>query len=179
MSRFLRNSTFHYRTQKSPQLVPILNQMNPVHTLPSYFLRFILLQSFRLHLGFLSCLLPSGFPTKIFYAFFISPVHAICTAHLILLDLITLVIFGEAYKVWSSSICSLLQPPETSSLLGPNILLSTLFSNTLDLFFPLCETEYYKTLDKKWWNGRGMKGICLKVCVGDVHRRKWGKSWII
>jgi hypothetical protein len=30
------------------------------------------------------------------------------------------------YKLWSSSLCSLLQPPATSSLLGPNILLSIL-----------------------------------------------------
>jgi hypothetical protein len=34
---------------------------------------------------------------------------------------------------WSSSLCSLLQPPAVSSLLGPNIFLSTLFSNTLNL----------------------------------------------
>jgi hypothetical protein len=32
-----------------------------------------------------------------------------------------------------SSLCSFLQPPVTSSLFGPNILLSTLFSNTLSL----------------------------------------------
>jgi hypothetical protein len=32
-----------------------------------------------------------------------------------------------------SSLCSFLQPPVTSSLFGPNILLSTLFSNTLIL----------------------------------------------
>jgi hypothetical protein len=32
-------------------------------------------------------------------------------------------------------LCSLLQSPVTSSLLGPNILLSTLFSNTLSLCF--------------------------------------------
>jgi hypothetical protein len=30
---------------------------------------------------------------------------------------------------WSSSLCSLLQPPAISSLLGPNIFLSTLFSH--------------------------------------------------
>jgi len=40
----------------------------------------------------------------------------------------------EAFKLWSSSPCSLLQPPATSSLLGPNILLSTMFSSTLSLY---------------------------------------------
>jgi hypothetical protein len=30
-------------------------------------------------------------------------------------------------------LCSLLQPTATSSLLGPNILLSTLFSNTFNI----------------------------------------------
>jgi hypothetical protein len=44
--------------------------------------------------------------------------------------LIILIILGEAYKLWSSSLCSFLQPPVTSSLFGPNI---TLFPNTLSL----------------------------------------------
>jgi hypothetical protein len=41
------------------------------------------------------------------------------------------------YKLWSFSSWSLLQLPATSSLLCPNILLSTLFSNTLNLCSPL------------------------------------------
>jgi hypothetical protein len=36
-------------------------------------------------------------------------------------------------QVWSSSLCSFLQPPVTSSRFSPNILLNTLFSNTLSL----------------------------------------------
>jgi hypothetical protein len=61
------------------------------------------------------------------------PMRAICPAHLILLALFILTILGEEYKPCSSLLCSFVQPPVTSSLLGPNILLSTLFSNTLNL----------------------------------------------
>ena len=40
---------------------------------------------------------------------------------------------GEDYRSFSSSLCGFLRCPVTSSLLGPNILLSTLFSNTHSL----------------------------------------------
>jgi hypothetical protein len=43
-------------------------------------------------------------------------------------------IFGEKCKVWSCSLCSFLHSPLTSFILGPNILISTLFSKT---FSPL------------------------------------------
>jgi hypothetical protein len=39
---------------------------------------------------------------------------------------ITLIIFGEAYMLWSSSLFSVIRPPATSSLFGPNILLRNL-----------------------------------------------------
>ena len=60
-----------------------------------------------------------------------SPIRATCSAHLILLDFITRTILGEEYLSFSSSLCYLLHSPVTSSLLGPNILLNTIFSNTL------------------------------------------------
>jgi hypothetical protein len=44
---------------------------------------------------------------------------------------------GEEYKSLSSSLCSLLHFPVTSSLLGPNILLNTIFSNTLSFLSSL------------------------------------------
>jgi len=47
---------------------------------------------------------------------------ATCPAHLILLDFTT-----------RSSLCNFLHSPVTSYFLGPNILLNTLFSNTLSL----------------------------------------------
>jgi hypothetical protein len=52
--------------------------------------------------------LPLCFVNKIWGAFLIYPVHAICSTHLIL-DLITLVIFCGKYKLCSSSLCNFLQ----------------------------------------------------------------------
>jgi len=94
--------------------------------------RSILILSSRLCLGRLSDLFISGFLTKILYASLLSPLHASYPAPLVLLDLIIQIIFNEDYISWSSSLCSLLHYPVTSSL-GPNIFLSTLFSNTLSL----------------------------------------------
>jgi hypothetical protein len=42
-------------------------------------------------------------------------------------------IFGEENKLWSAVLCSFIRPPIISPILGPNIHLSTLFSNTLNV----------------------------------------------
>ena len=63
----------------------------------------------HLRVGLPSALIPSGFPTTSLCAHFLSPIHATRSAHLTLLDLITRIIFGEEYRSYSSSVCSLLQ----------------------------------------------------------------------
>ena len=56
------------------------------------------------------------FVTKILYAHILSHIRATCPTYLILLDLIIQMIFGEEYRSLSSSLCSFLHSPVTSSL---------------------------------------------------------------
>jgi len=74
-----RNPKFHYRTDKSPPPVSILDQPNSVHIPTSHALR-----SIHLHLDFPSGLFPSGFPTKILYTTLFSPIRVPCPAYPIL-----------------------------------------------------------------------------------------------
>jgi hypothetical protein len=62
------------------------------------YLRSVLILSSIQCLGLANDLFPSGFPIKTLYAILLSPTRATCSAHLILLDLITWIIFAEEKK---------------------------------------------------------------------------------
>ena len=78
--------------------------------------------------------------------------HVLHDQPIILLYFINRTRSGEEYRALSSSLCSFLHSSVTSSLLGPNILLNTLFSNTLSLRSSLNVSDQvshpYKTTGK-------------------------------
>jgi hypothetical protein len=74
--------------------------------------------------------------------------HATCHSHLTILDFICLMICGDVRKIWSSSLHNFLHSPVAPSLLGPNILLTTLFPNTLSLCSSLDVTDQ---VSKRLW----------------------------
>jgi hypothetical protein len=79
-------------------------------------IRSILILSTHLRLCLPSDLLPSGYPTNILNSFVFFSIRATCPVHLTLFYLIILIMFGEEYKLQSSSLCSFLHSPVSISL---------------------------------------------------------------
>ena len=61
---------------------------------------------------------PPHFPITVLHSFLFSPIHATCTANLILLDAINLIISGYQCTLWSHSLCAFLQSSVPPTRLG-------------------------------------------------------------
>lgn len=110
---------------------PILNQINPIHILISY--------CYKINFNIIPTPMPRS--SKSFYPTVSPPQPSMhfsflqyvpCAPHFTLF-FISWIILNNKYRSWCCSLCSLLQSPVISSLLGPNIFIITLFSYTLGL----------------------------------------------
>jgi hypothetical protein len=151
--------------------------------------------SSHLRLGLPSGLLPSGLSIKMFYAPLTSPMRATCPAHLILLALITLTILGDENKPCSSSLCSFLQPPVTSSLpykikFHPNLIKNSelkvqngwrgcgqtrTHGMTLRFTSFHAQKEHLKLLLEANW--RTAQGDMVDRCIGNKVEPRFKSTW--
>jgi hypothetical protein len=83
----------HYIADKSPELVPILNQINSRPFIP--LLKNKLILPIHLHLCLPSVLFPLGFPIRILQALNYSSLRAVYYAYLILVEFIILITLAE------------------------------------------------------------------------------------
>ena len=160
-----------------PPPVPILSQLNPVHTPNPTSWRSILILSSHLSLDLPCGLFPSGFPTTTLYTPLLTPIHATCPAHLILLHFITWTILGDEYKSLSFSLCSLLHSLLTSSLLGPNILLNTTLKHPQSIFLPQFKQPSFMSIQNNRQNYSFAHLKIFKFLDSNLEDKKFCTIW--
>ena len=142
----------HSHTHKRPPDVPVFGQPNSVHITTSHLL--------EIHPYIINPSTPKVFPvfsftpvsTPISYTnpLYIHKRHIPSRSHSS--RFYHRRILGEIYRSFSSSLCYLFHSPITSSFVGPNILLNSIFSNTFCFLSSLNVKDQvshpYRTTDK-------------------------------
>jgi len=87
------------------------------------------------------------------YAPLLSPISATYRVQYVLLDLVIRIVYGEQYRSYSSSLCCLLHSQVTSSFLGPNTSITTLFSKIPSpYFFPYFDWPSFTSIQNNSQN---------------------------
>jgi hypothetical protein len=108
---------------------------------------------------------------------FLSSILTTCPTHVILFDLITRTVTGEEYRLLSFPFCSYPYFPITLSLLGPNILLNALSSNTLSLRFSLNVSDQFLHRYKTTGIITVLYIVIFKFLDSKLEDKRFGTKW--
>jgi hypothetical protein len=100
-------------------------------------------------------------------------IRATGPAHLILVNFTTRTILGEQYRSLSYSLCSFLQSPVTSSLLGTNILLNINIRHSQPTFLPQYERPSFTPTQSNTRNcyvyNIRYSAMFISICLFQLH----------